>query len=130
VLIDAEKRLATFRRADGAEVGLDLKGFPRPGLVRPVRAEGIAAAIAQRISDEVARIANTADMKDKLLLVAQYAHHQSPADFAKQVADDKAFFTALLKDSTSSSNSGRPETCTAAVRRTHRRGGHSRRRAE
>jgi hypothetical protein len=36
-------------------------------------------------------------MKGKLLLVAQYAHYQSPPDFARQVADDKAFFAALLK---------------------------------
>ena len=37
-------------------------------------------------------------MKDKLLMAAQFAHHQSPADFTRQVADDKAFFTALIKD--------------------------------
>lgn len=37
-------------------------------------------------------------MKEKLLMVAQYAHHQSPAEFARQVADDKKFFTALLKE--------------------------------
>ncbi len=37
-------------------------------------------------------------MQDKLLLVAQYAHHQSPADFTRQVADDKAYFTALIKE--------------------------------
>ena len=37
-------------------------------------------------------------MKDKLLLVAQFAHHQSPADFARQVADDRAYFAALLKE--------------------------------
>ena len=36
-------------------------------------------------------------MKEKLLLVAQYAHHQSTADFARQVVDDRAFFAALLK---------------------------------
>ena len=37
-------------------------------------------------------------MKEKLLLVAQYAHHQPPAEFARQVGDDKVFFAALLKE--------------------------------
>jgi hypothetical protein len=37
-------------------------------------------------------------MKEKLLLVAQYAHHQSPPEFARQVADDKIFFAALIKE--------------------------------
>jgi hypothetical protein len=29
---------------------------------------------------------------------AQYAHHQSPADFTRQAADDKAFFATLIKE--------------------------------
>ena len=37
-------------------------------------------------------------MKEKLLLVAQVAHHQSPAEFARQVADDRVFFAQLMKD--------------------------------
>ena len=37
-------------------------------------------------------------MKEKLLLVAQYAQHQSPPDFTRQVADDKAYFAALIKE--------------------------------
>ena len=65
------------------------------GLFAP---KGLPAAIAELISGEVARIAATSDMKDKLLMVAQFAHYQSPADFTRQVADDKAFFTALIKD--------------------------------
>lgn len=35
---------------------------------------------------------------EKLLLVAQYAHHQSTAQFTEQVADDKAFFANLIKE--------------------------------
>ena len=31
-------------------------------------------------------------------MVAQYAHHQPPDDFARQVADDKIFFALLLKE--------------------------------
>ncbi len=99
VLIDAPTRLADLPDTPTAqEVGLDLKGFRQPSMVRPVRPMGLPPAIAHRISDEVARIADTADMKDKLLMVAQFAHHQSPADFTQQVADDKVYFTALIKD--------------------------------
>ena len=31
-------------------------------------------------------------------MVAQYAHYQSPDDFACQVTDDKIFFIRLLKE--------------------------------
>jgi tripartite-type tricarboxylate transporter receptor subunit TctC len=99
VLIDARERLADMPDVPTAqEVGLDLKGFRDRawfGLFAPT---GLPPAIATRMSDEVARIAATADMKEKLLMVAQFAHYQSPAEFARQVADDKAFFTALLKE--------------------------------
>jgi hypothetical protein len=37
-------------------------------------------------------------MQQKLLLEAQYAHHQSQPEFTRRVADDKVFFTALLKE--------------------------------
>ena len=80
------------------EVGLDLKGFRDRAWFGLFAPKGLPPAIASRISDEVARNAATADMKEKLLLVAQFAHHQSPADFARQVADDKVFFAALLKE--------------------------------
>jgi len=36
--------------------------------------------------------------REKLLLVAQYAQHQPPAEFARQVTEDKVFFAALLKE--------------------------------
>ena len=38
------------------------------------------------------------DIKAKLLLVAQYAHHQPTAAFTQQVADDKAFFAGLIRE--------------------------------
>jgi len=59
---------------------------------------GLPPDIATRLSDEVARIAAQPDIKEKLLMVAQYAHYQSPDDFARQVADDKIFFVRLLKE--------------------------------
>jgi tripartite-type tricarboxylate transporter receptor subunit TctC len=98
VLIDAEVRLADLPDVPTAqEVGLDLRGFRDRAWFGLFGPKGLPAAVASRISDEVARIAATLDMKEKLLLVAQYAHHQSTADFARQVADDRAFFAALLK---------------------------------
>ncbi|GEP54235.1 Bug family tripartite tricarboxylate transporter substrate binding protein [Reyranella soli] len=99
VLIDAPTRLADLPDTPTAqEVGLDLKGFANRAWFGLFAPKGLPPTIAQRISDEVARIADTADMKDKLLMVAQFAHHQSPAEFTKQVADDKVYFTALIKD--------------------------------
>lgn len=99
VLVDAPTRLADLPDTPTAqEVGLDLKGFANRAWFGLFAPKGLPPAIAQRISDEVARIANTADMKDKLLMVAQFAHHQSPAEFTKQVTDDKAYFTALIKE--------------------------------
>jgi hypothetical protein len=98
VLIDAEVRLADLPDVPTAqEVGLDLKGFRDRAWFGLFGPKGLPAAVASRISGEVARIAATPDMKAKLLLVAQYAHHQSTADFARQVADDRTFFAALLK---------------------------------
>ena len=98
VLIDAEVRLADLPDVPTAqEVGLDLKGFRDRAWFGLFAPKGLPPAVASRISDEVARIAATPDMKEKLLLVAQYAHHQSTADFARQVVDDRAFFAALLK---------------------------------
>src|SRR5882672_9638866 len=99
VLIDADRRLDDFPDVPTAqEVGLDLKGFRDRAWFGLFAPKGLPPAIASRISDEVARSAATADMKEKLLLVAQFAHHQSPADFARQVADDRVFFATLLKE--------------------------------
>jgi tripartite-type tricarboxylate transporter receptor subunit TctC len=99
VLIDADQPLGEFPDVPTAQqVGLDLKGFRDRAWFGLFGPKGLPPAIAQRIADEVARIADTADMKEKLLMVAQFAHHQSPADFAQQVADDRVFFAALLKE--------------------------------
>ena len=99
VLIDAPTRLADLPDTPTAqEVGLDLKGFRDRAWFGLFAPRGLPPAIAERVSSEVARIAATSDMKDKLLMVAQFAHYQSPADFTRQVADDKAFFTALIKE--------------------------------
>ena len=49
-------------------------------------------------SDEAAKAAAQPDLQQKLLMVAQTAHHQSVDQFAQQVASDKTFFAALIKD--------------------------------
>ncbi|MGD9881583.1 MAG: hypothetical protein AB7F22_00100 [Reyranella sp.] len=36
--------------------------------------------------------------RKKILLVVQSAQHRLPAEFAKQVADDKTFLAALIKE--------------------------------
>jgi tripartite-type tricarboxylate transporter receptor subunit TctC len=99
VLTDRPARMADLPDVPTArEVGLDLKGFRDRSWFGLFAPKGLPAAIADRISDAVARIASELAMKEKLLLVAQYAHHQPQPEFARQVEDDKAFFTALLKE--------------------------------
>jgi hypothetical protein len=53
--------------------------------IRPTRPSSMPRATsstaASSVSDEAARIAADPDMQAKLLLVAQYAHHRSPAAF-------------------------------------------------
>jgi tripartite-type tricarboxylate transporter receptor subunit TctC len=99
VLTDGPARLADLPDVPTArEVGLDLKGFRDRSWFGLFGPRGLPADIATRLSDEVARIAAQPDIKEKLLMVAQYAHYQSPDDFARQVADDKIFFVRLLKE--------------------------------
>ena len=99
VLVDTPARLRDLPDVPTAqEAGLDLKGFRDRAWFGLFAPKGLPPAVANRISDEAARIAAQPEFNEKLLLVAQYAHHQSPAAFARQVADDTAFFAALLKD--------------------------------
>jgi tripartite-type tricarboxylate transporter receptor subunit TctC len=99
VLTDGPARLADLPEVPTArEVGLDLKGFRDRSWFGLFAPKGLPPAIATRISEEAERIAAQPDMKEKLLLVAQYAHHQSQPEFTRQVADDKIFFAALLKE--------------------------------
>ena len=79
VLIDGPARLADLPDVPTAhEVGLDLKGFRDRGWF------GLFAPRACRPPSPPASPTRspasppTPDMKEKLLLVAQYAHHQSP----------------------------------------------------
>ena len=99
VLTDGPARLAEFPDVPTArEVGLDLKGFRDRSWFGLFAPKGLPSAIANRLSEEVANIAGDADTKAKLLLVAQYAHHQPTAAFAQQVAADKVFFAGLIKE--------------------------------
>jgi tripartite-type tricarboxylate transporter receptor subunit TctC len=99
VLTDGPARMADFPNVPTArEIGLDLRGFRERSWFGLFAPKGLPAAIAARISNEVARIADLPDIKEKLLLVAQSAHYQSTAEFARQVGADRAFFAALLKE--------------------------------
>ena len=80
------------------EVGLDLKGFRDHSWFGLFAPKGTPPEALKRISDEAARAAAQPDLQQKLLMVAQTAHHQSVEQFAQQVASDKVFFAALIKD--------------------------------
>jgi tripartite-type tricarboxylate transporter receptor subunit TctC len=99
VIVDGPARLADLPDVPtSAEVGLDLKGFRARSWFGLFAPKGTPAEIVRRLSDETAKIAALPEIKEKLLLVAQNAHHQSDAEFARQVRDDQAYFAALLKE--------------------------------
>jgi tripartite-type tricarboxylate transporter receptor subunit TctC len=99
VLTDGPTRMVDLPDVPTArEVGLDLKGFRDRSWFGLFAPKGLPAAIATRLSDAVGRIAAEPAMGEKLLLVAQHPNYQSPTEFARQVADDKVFFKALLKE--------------------------------
>ena len=99
VLTDGPARLAELPDVPTArEVGLDLKGFRDRSWFGLFAPKGTPPEALKRISDEAARAAAQPDLQQKLLMVAQTAHHQSVEQFAQQVASDKAFFAALIKD--------------------------------
>jgi hypothetical protein len=50
-----------------------------------------------RISREAAQAAAEPDLKARLLGVAQIAQHQSPAEFGRQISEDRIFFADLIK---------------------------------
>jgi tripartite-type tricarboxylate transporter receptor subunit TctC len=99
VLTDGPARLPDLPDVPTArEVGLDMKGFRDRSWFGLFAAKGTPADAAQRISAEAAKAAAEPDVREKLLGVAQLAHHQSPADFGKQVSEDRIFFAGLIKE--------------------------------
>lgn len=99
VVVDGPARLADLPDVPtSAEVGLDLKGFRARSWFGLFAPKGTPAEIVRRLSNETAKIAALPEIKEKLLLVAQNAHHQSDAEFARQVRDDQAYFAALLRE--------------------------------
>jgi len=80
------------------EAGLDLKGFRERSWFGLLAPKGTPPEALERISVEAARAAAEPDLKTKLLGVAQIAQHQSPAEFAGQVSEDKAYFASLIKE--------------------------------
>lgn len=99
VVVDGPARLADLPDVPtSAEVGLDMKGFRARSWFGLFTPKGTPAEIIRRLSDETAKIAAMPEIQEKLLLVAQVAQHQSNTEFARQVADDKIYFAALIKE--------------------------------
>ena len=99
VLTDGPARLAELPDVPTArEVGLDLKGFRERSWFGLFAARGTPPEALKRISDEAGKAAAQPDLQQKLLMVAQIAHHQPVDRFAQQVASDKVYFAALIKD--------------------------------
>jgi len=80
------------------EVGLDLNGFRERSWFALFAPKGLPPEAARRLSDEAGKAAAMADIKDKLLMVAQYAHFQPTAEFTRQLADDRIFFANLIRE--------------------------------
>jgi tripartite-type tricarboxylate transporter receptor subunit TctC len=80
------------------EAGLDLKGFRERSWFGLLAPKGSPPDALERISQEAAKAAAEADLRTKLLGVAQIAEHQSPSQFARQVSEDRMYFAALIKD--------------------------------
>lgn len=99
VLTDGASRLADFPEVPTArELGLDLRGFRERSWFGLFAPRGTPANVTESLSAEVAKAAASPDLRAKLLLVSQTAQHQSPQDFARQVADDKVYFAGLIKE--------------------------------
>ena len=84
-------------QALGVDVGIALRrrqaGMPQQLLDGPQIAAGAQQMGGEGVAKRVRRHA-----LGQAESAAQVAHHQSPADFARQVADDRIFFAQLMKD--------------------------------
>ncbi|MEI6204222.1 MAG: tripartite tricarboxylate transporter substrate binding protein [Enhydrobacter sp.] len=99
VLTEGASRLPDLPDVPTArELGLDLKSFRERSWFGLFAPKGTPANIVARLSEEIAKAAALPDIKEKLALVAQTAHHQSAPDFGRQVADDKIYFASLIKE--------------------------------
>ncbi len=99
VLTDGPARLAELPDVPTArEIGLDLKGFRERSWFALFAPKGAPPEAAKRLSDEASKAAGLTEIKEKLLMVAQYPNFQSTAEFTRQLADDRIFFASLIKD--------------------------------
>ena len=81
-----------------ARPGSTSRGFRERSWCGLLAPKGTSNDALERISQEAAKAAAEPDLKAKLLGVAQIAHHQSPAEFGRQVGDDKVYFANLIKE--------------------------------
>ena len=99
MLVADKERMADIPDTPTAdELGLDLKGFRARSWFGLFGPKGMPRDVVERLSTELGKIAQSPDLQQKLLMVAQRAEHQPHDVFVRQVADDTAFFTALLRE--------------------------------
>lgn len=80
------------------EAGLDLKGFRERNWFGLLAPRGSPTEVLERISQEAAKAAAEPDLRTRLLGVAQIADHQTQAQFARQVGEDRVYFAGLIKE--------------------------------
>jgi tripartite-type tricarboxylate transporter receptor subunit TctC len=81
-----------------AEMGLDIASFRDRSWFGLFAPKATPRPVIERLSDELGKLALEPDLQNKLMLVAQAAHHQSHDVFGKQVADDRLYFANLIKE--------------------------------
>jgi len=81
-----------------AEVGLDIASFRDRSWFGLFAPKATPVAAIERLSGELGKLAAEPDIQNKLMLVAQAAHHQPHNVFGKQVADDRLYFANLIKE--------------------------------
>ncbi len=81
-----------------AEVGLDIANFRDRSWFGLFAPKATPRPALERLSDELGKLAAEPDLQNKLMLVAQAAHHQPHDVFGRQVADDRLYFANLIKE--------------------------------
>jgi tripartite-type tricarboxylate transporter receptor subunit TctC len=81
-----------------AEVGLDIANFRDRSWFGLFAPKATPRPVLERLSGELGKLAAEPDLQNKLMLVAQAAHHQPHDVFGRQVADDRLYFANLIKE--------------------------------
>ena len=76
------------------EMGIEVPGGSWFGLFAP---RGTPAAVVNRLAAEVEKALAGAEVRDAVLKFSQYPDFKGPQAFARQVAEDRAFFKELIE---------------------------------